>query len=311
MDVTTFQCPQCQTVLRLRGKQLSNSQFQCPDCNQIIQTEQTPEGLISASIQTAPNEQKDSQKTFNKPVELLKSLRQLGVNFISKPVLVAWTVAGIVTCLILLLLLFDQNPPAQVPNNELAENANATLVPESDQSNHSQEQKPAQNTSPAIPEPKQRQQADTEKNEQPVPDKPVARSDVDETPELIAAKPEHEPPLIAIKPELTPSLSLSETDITAALELPIVEYLQPKAIPLKTLIGQLEEMLDTEFQLAENVKNDKRLMQTPVSFAFKNTTLSKVVQQILSKEALTFSVKSNKIHIQKAEPNPKRNEDSP
>ncbi|MEQ9066169.1 MAG: hypothetical protein RLO18_05570, partial [Gimesia chilikensis] len=66
-------------------------------------------------------------------------------------------------------------------------------------------------------------------------------------------------------------------------------------------ISQFEEMLDTKFLIADNVKNDPRLLETPVSFSQKNTNLSRLLTQILSEAALTFSVKSNKIHIERAE----------
>lgn len=328
MDVTTFQCPHCQTVLRLRGKQLTDSQFPCPDCNQSLLVALTSDGSLVVKSSPVVAEQKEVSKASKKPINYLNSLHQFGTRFISNPVLVAWTVAGIGTCLILLLVLKDQSSSTPEQKNDVASHVNETEVLESDQANQIQEpeRNAAQNESPVIPEPGHNPQPVSKETEQTASVKPGTQSEIENAPELIAIKPDHDPPLTAIKPKLTASLPIPETDINAALEIPIVEFRQPKQIPLIILIRQLEEMLDTKFQLAENVKKDKRLMQTPVSFSFKNTTLSNVVKQVLSQEALTFSVKSNKIYIQKAEapldpdqsvrndqtdPNPERNENSP
>ena len=118
---------------------------------------------------------------------------------------------------------------------------------------------------------------------------------------MIAVKPEQIPPLEAQKPLPPAPLPTPETDVAAALQISIVEFRQPKDIPLKKLIRQLEEMLDTKFQVAENITSDPRLLETPISFSLKNTTLSNLLKQILSKAALTFTVKSNKIYIERLE----------
>ncbi len=325
MDVTTFQCPHCQTVLRLRGKQLSDSQFPCPDCNQTLHIALMPEGSLEVKSSPVVAEQKEATK---KSHDYLNSLQKFGTRFISNPVLVAWTVAGIGTCLILLLVLKDQSSSKPLQKNEFTTAISETASPESDQADQTQEPEhnAAQRVPPALPEPGHHQQPVSEKTDQVASVKPVTHSEIEKAPELMAVKPDHDPPLKAIKPKLTASLPIPETDINVALEIPILEFRQLKQIPLKILIRQLEEMLDTKFLLADNVKNDKRLMQTPVSFSFKNTTLSNVVKQVLSQEALTYTVKSNKIYIQKAEapldpdqsvrndqadPNPERNEESP
>ena len=292
MDVTTFQCPHCQAVLRMRGKQLVDSTFQCPDCNQFLQFSQTAEGSPAISVMPAsPADKADSQISLK--VDLwLSALRRGSRNLASSPVLISWVVAGMGAILILLMMVMDHNSSDKIATQTQATAVTETPEPVSEQTEISEppDMKQQQPVIPVVPEPEPVVRA-----------KPVNLPPPKVTQELIAVKPEHIPPLEAQKPQPATPLLSPETDVTIALQIPIIEFRQPESIPLKKLIRQLEEMLDTKFQLAENIKNDTRLMDTPISFSLKNTTLSILLKQILSKAALTFTVKSNKIYIQRTE----------
>lgn len=295
MDVTTFQCPHCQAVLRMRRKQLTDTTFSCPDCDQPLQVSQTTDGQLSISAITASPIRKDRPQLRQRASALGISLHRYGTFLITSPVLMSWLVAGIGAFLILLVILLDQTSSSKSSKTEAVAKvteASATAPKESVNSELPEFNKP---------EPKQNTQPKPEIPAQPEPIHQDAPNVPEESQELIAAKPEHIPPLNAQKPQVEQPLPVLETDVNAALLIPIIEFRQPKDIPLKQLIRQLEEMLGTEFQFAENVKNDQRLMETPVSFTLKNTTLSDLLKRVLGEVALTFSVKSNKIHIQKAE----------
>lgn len=292
MDVTTFQCPHCQAVLRMRGKQLTESTFQCPDCNQLLRFSQTAEGATSVSLMTTTAEDETVHPRSFEPALWLNSLRRGGRSLASSPVLISWIVAGTGAFLILLMIIRDQNSSDKT--TAANQPATSTEIP-ADLPEETEPPEPAVNqslppTPPALPEP-----------EKVVRELPVEPPLLKEAPVLIAEKPEQIVALEAQKPELPAPLLTPETDVMTALQIPIIEFRQPESVPLKKLMRQMEEILDTKFQVAENITNDAKLMNTPISFSLKNTTISLLLKQILSKAALTFSVKSNKIYIQRIE----------
>lgn len=299
MDVTTFQCPHCQALLRVRNRQTGDSPFDCPDCNQPLQLTQTPDGQRTIRPISTPPVRKNPTDFTRKVRTGWNSLRRFGTFLIASPVLMSWIVAGTGACLILLLMLFDRSPSAAVQTQDPV-----ATVSETPSDAPTEAGNPAltgvDTRQPPVPEPPPAPQPEA------VPQQPVAKPQpVKAVPavndrKLIAAKPEHIPPLIAQKPLPPAPLPAPATDVTLALQIPIVEFRQPEETPLKALIAQFEEMLDTEFQFAENIKNDPQLMETAVTVSRKNTNLEKLLTLILSKGDLTYTVKSNKIHIQRA-----------
>ncbi|QDT45489.1 hypothetical protein Pan241w_56140 [Gimesia alba] len=298
MNITTFQCPHCQALLRMRSRQVGDSAFDCPDCEHPLQLTQTPDGQWTIHLISTPPIHQNSLRFSHKARAGWNSLQRCGAFLIASPVLMSWFVAGTGAFLILLMMLLDRSPSATVQTEEpvatVSEIASSDPTETSTNTEVDTLQPPAENVDP-IPNP------------QPVAELPLPVAEAqplkavpdENDQELIAAKPEQIPPLMAQKPLPPAPLSAPATDITVALKIPIVEFRQPDAIPLKTLITQFEEMLDTEFLFADNIKNDPKLMQTAVSVSRKNTTLEKLLTLILSKGALTYSVKSNKIHIQR------------
>ncbi len=296
MDITTFQCPHCQAVLRMRRKQTSDATFPCPDCQQPLQISQTTEGQLSISLKTAAPAPKTASDFSRKIREWKVSLHRGGTFLLRSPVLMSWIVAGIGAFLILMLILFDQSPTLKNSEEITAAEPPATALETSENPEPAEVETPQ----PVVPEPDTDPQPEAEPAPQVVSDKPVKADPAENHRELIAVKPEHIPPLVAQKPLPAAPLPVPATDVSVALQIPIMEFRQPEEIPLKKLMRQMEEMLDTEFQVAENIKNDPRLLETPVSFSMKKTTLANLLTKILSKAALTFTVKSNKIYIERA-----------
>tara|TARA_R110002095_G_scaffold99107_2_gene87180 strand:- start:58161 stop:58859 length:699 start_codon:yes stop_codon:yes gene_type:complete len=223
------------------------------------------------------------------------SVRRCGALLLASPVLMSWIVAGTGAVLILLMMLLDRSPSAKVQTEEPVatvseiSSPDATKVEASASTEVDMLQPPAEDVEPTPAPP------------QPVVEAPPVKAvPLEHVRELIAVKPEHIPPLIAQKPLPPAPLPVPATDVTVALQIPIVEFRQREEVPLKTLITQFEEILDTEFQFAENIENDPQLMETAVAVSRKNTTLEKLLTLILSKGALTYTVKSNKIHIERA-----------
>lgn len=299
MDVTTFQCPHCQALLRMRNRQTCDTTFDCPDCNQPLQLTQSPDGQRTIREISTPPVRKYSPHFTRKARAGFNSLRRYGALLIASPVLMSWIVAGTGAFLILLLILFDRpssvtvqtEDPVTTVSEVPSEASTNTEPPTITEINKRQ---------PPVPEPAPAPQPIAAHPQPVVKAQPVNAVPVENDQELIAAKPEHIPPLIAPKPlPPAPLPTPAATNVTLALQIPIVEFRQREEIPLKTLIAQLEEMLDTEFQFAENIQNDPRLMETAISVSRKNTNLEKLLTLILSKGDLTYTVKSNKIHIQR------------
>ncbi|QDT87910.1 hypothetical protein [Gimesia chilikensis] len=286
MDVTTFHCPLCRAALRMRGRQTAGTRFHCPDCEQPLQITAAEEGTLSLSpVESEPVPQGPSPLTL-KTTAALTSIRQ-GLKYLAaSPVLLSWIVAGTGGLAILLMILFDESPTLPQPEIDAGVKADENQEPAADQPLLPEV---AAEPEPGVPEP-----AAPEIPTVPAPDQFAHQT-------LIAVKPKQIPPLVARKPDPQEEPAVPATDVTIALQIPILEFRQSEEIPLSTLISQFEEMLDTKFLIADNVKNDPRLLETPVSFSQKNTNLSRLLTQILSEAALTFSVKSNKIHIERAE----------
>ncbi|HBL42586.1 hypothetical protein [Gimesia sp.] len=293
MDITTFQCPHCQAMLRMRNRQVEGSTFPCPDCGQQLRITSTPQGELSIShIEPEPKPTGPSPLVI-KARTGWKQLQKAGTYLLASPVLMAWLVAGTGALILLLLILFDDRPSAQIADNQAAEPETVAADAESETTDTPADQTPMAQAVPELP-------ADENQN-QPEPEVPDQAVDVPFAHQvLIAAKPENLPPLIAPKPQPVAQPAMPQTDVTLALQIPILEFRQTDEIPLKTMMIQFEEMLDTRFELAENVKNDPRLLETPIALSRRNTTLSNLLEQILSEGALTFRVKSNKIYIERA-----------
>ncbi|WP_339735425.1 DUF4974 domain-containing protein [uncultured Gimesia sp.] len=295
MDVTTFQCPQCQALLRMRSRQTAGSTFHCPDCDHPLQLTQTPDGQWTVRQISTPPVRDRSPGFSHKMRAGWNSVRRCGALLLASPVLMSWIVAGTGAVLILLMMLLDRSPSAKVQTEEPVatvseiSSPDATKVEASASTEVDMLQPPAEDVEPTPAPP------------QPVVEAPPVKAvPLEHVRELIAVKPEHIPPLIAQKPLPPAPLPVPATDVTVALQIPIVEFRQREEVPLKTLITQFEEILDTEFQFAENIENDPQLMETAVAVSRKNTTLEKLLTLILSKGALTYTVKSNKIHIERA-----------
>ncbi|QDU53340.1 hypothetical protein [Gimesia panareensis] len=290
MDVTTFQCPHCQATLRMRGRQTAGTRFHCPDCSKPLQISQAPEGQLSLTPVAVESTPQGPSRLAQKTEAGLQTVQSGARYLAASPVLMSWLVAGTGGLLILLLMLFDESPTIPQPQTEPETVADA----EQELPNEKTETE-----TPLLVEVTPEPEAKEPVAVPPGPAQPDQRQL--ENQNLIAAQPDQAPPLVARKPDPMEVPAVPETDVAMALQIPILEFQQPKEIPLKTLIAQFEEMLDTEFQLADNVKNDSRLLETPISFSQKNTTISRLLAQILSEAALTFSVKSNKIYIERAE----------
>lgn len=295
MDITTFQCPHCQAVLRMRYRQVEGTTFPCPDCQQQLRIALSSQGELTVSVIAPAPEPAGPSPLKIKTHTAWKQLQKGGLYLLASPVLMAWLVAGTGAFILLLLIIFDERHSVEIAVDQ--ERETETVPAHIDTDNSDSPLLPADQApvADAVPDlPVKENQNLTE------PAAPVQPAEVPaEHQVLVADKPENLPPLIASKPKPAAPPAAPQTDVTLALQIPILEFRQAEEIPLKTMMIQFEEMLDTEFDLADNVKNDPRLLETPIALSSKNTTLSHLLEQILSEVALTFTVKSNKIYIER------------
>ncbi|WP_417385157.1 hypothetical protein [Gimesia sp.] len=298
MDIATFQCPHCQAVLRMRNRQLEGSTFPCPDCQQQLRITSTSGGEPAVSVIEPEPVPRGPSALAVKTQTGLKQLRRASAYLLASPVLMAWTVAGTGALLLLLLIIFDDHPTTEIALNQEQASESVPADTETETAESPAEEPAGAEAVPELPVEKNQNQPQPAAPVKPAPVEPVnvpAEQQV-----AVAAKPENLPPVVAPKPQLPAPPAVPQTDVTLALQIPILEFRQTDEVPLKTMIIQFEEMLDTEFTLADNVKNDPRLLETPIALSRKNTTLSHLLEQILSEVALTFTVKSNKIYIERA-----------
>ncbi|WP_417379665.1 hypothetical protein [Gimesia sp.] len=295
MDITTFQCPHCQAVLRMRSRQIEGSTFPCPDCQQQLRISQATDGGFAISLIQPDPEPSGPSPLAIKARTGLKHLRKGAAYLLASPVLMAWLVAGTGAFILLLLILFDDHPAAEIARDQQGESETVAANIETEKTGSRVFPANRAPVTEAVPE------FPANKNQnQPEPKVPAEPVDVPaEHQVLVAAKPKNLPPLIASKPQPAPQPVVPQTDVKLALQIPILEFRQADELPLKSMLIQFEEMLDTRFELADNVKNDSRLLDTPITLTSKNTTLSNLLEQILSEGALTFTVKSNKIYIER------------
>jgi len=301
MDITSFQCPHCQAVLRMRNRQVEGSIFPCPDCQQKLHITSTSGSELTISVIQPEPEPRGPSVLAVKTQTGLKQLHQAAAYLLASPVLTAWLVAGTGALLLILLIIFDDHPATDIALNQEHEPETVSATPETEPVTAPAapvDEPPVAEDVPELPEKKNPNQLEPVAPVKPAPVKPV---DVPAEQQVaVAAEPDNLPPLVASKPQLAAPPPAPQTDVTLALQIPILDFRQTDEVPLKTMIIQFEEMLDTEFNLADNVKNDARLLETPITLSSKNTTLSNLLEQILSEVALTFTVKSNKIYSERA-----------
>lgn len=94
MDITTFQCPHCQAVLRMRYRQVEGTTFPCPDCQQQLRITLSPQGELAVSVIAPEPEPPGPSPLKIKTHTAWKQLQKGGLYLLASPVLMAWLVAG-------------------------------------------------------------------------------------------------------------------------------------------------------------------------------------------------------------------------
>ncbi len=113
-------------------------------------------------------------------------------------------------------------------------------------------------------------------------------------PNLDLEKPGEDPPKpVEVKPA-------KPVDINAALAVKIVKFEQLTDVPLKELIFQLEEMCGVPIRRGDDVPvGSAEIWKQPVSLRLKNTTVRQILESLLEKIPLTYTIEKDHILLHK------------
>lgn len=116
--------------------------------------------------------------------------------------------------------------------------------------------------------------------------------------EVTTQKPEPlEEPSLPKQPEPEPQ---TPPDIPAALAVKIVKFEQVQNVPLKELLFQVEELAGVPIRLADDAPaNDDAVWNQGVSLRLKDTTVGDILNAILQKANLSYTIESDHIRLQK------------
>jgi hypothetical protein len=149
-----------------------------------------------------------------------------------------------------------------------------------------------------------------EKSPTPVPDRLAATAQKDHaglksagaapTPAGAPRKPVAAVPPVAKNTAKPPVPSPPKVDLNAALNQRVVAYQQVKPIPLRDVLNFLEDPVTVPIRGDRHEIPDlDDLLQTPVSFDFKNTTVRAILDAVLAQAQLTFQVHGDVIQLHK------------
>ena len=136
-----------------------------------------------------------------------------------------------------------------------------------------------------------------------VPGEPGAPS----TPDMNIAEqfPMPEEPLIAMRPNVgragegnvagQVNLPPKPIDIEKRLAQQLSQYKMTKAVPLKTLLREMEEMTGVPFRFAQGIR--ETTLETPVSVNLQKTTLENLLHALLKEVRLTWKKGDSVIHV--------------
>lgn len=172
-----------------------------------------------------------------------------------------------------------------------------------------------QNTDPAIIR-QMAAMADQSAKQKPVPSLPPGQPPSPETqppPAIVQAQPKPKT-VIAQKPETddpeTPPPPEEDVpkpappkpvDIPAALAVKLVKFEQIQAAPFEELLFQVEEMSGVPLQRGDDLpERTASLWSQPVSLTLKDTTVGQVLETLLAKVQLSYTIKSDHIELHRA-----------
>ena len=305
---------------------MSGRSIVCPDCDQSLLLEQDTEGRLraerapsSAPVQTA--------KRFKFAVNWqhrLSQLRQLAAN----PVVVAWSLAGGGTLLLLLSILTPLDQPSSAPTPAPPDKSSLpTPGPRESSDNMAESDNALPNEKPHAPpvDPQESPQVTAVKPEpqeqqtapetQPPVAPPSAGSPTVATPtvatpadtvpptakpavgEATAQTPQPDPvddPPAAAKPEPTePAI-----DIPSRLTQVILEFDQATPLVFAQHITQIEEFLGVPIRIAPEVTDQSpEALKRKISLQQKQTTVGKILNAVVSKAGLGYEIRKNHILI--------------
>ncbi|MEO1995507.1 MAG: STN domain-containing protein [Planctomycetaceae bacterium] len=312
--MSEFSCPHCQTTLRFQGRTSSGRSMDCPDCGQLLTLERDPEGSVTAKrtpAVTLPPAGKNPAARRNWSNRLTQ-LRQIASN----PVVVAWSLAGGGTLLLLLSIL----GPAERPplTHSVPSNPRPPMTPERQQpataenSNASPKSiEVATGVQPSVSKPPQAATAVAA-----TPPVSIAHAAGQQAP-VVPVVPAPVVPAPVVPAPVVPNQNtpqpdtegkdtggkdtgapLPTIDIANRLTQVILEFDQPTPLEFTEHLAQLEEFIGAPVRLdAGLTRQSPELLKQKIGLKLKQTTLGKILNGIVSKAGLTYEIRRDHILI--------------
>lgn len=297
MPVTKFQCPQCQTPLRLENRALFVGRtFDCPDCGQTMQIEADgSDGVIAKPLSGPSATQSKSDAGFGIHRQPIASMWD---QLSRRPALLGWSVAVLFA---FGLFWFTRSPgerpastaPAKTPekigesqppsvakqkSNDLAEEVVPRPVPPADVIRIADAGKQ--------PDPKPDEPADPKPNPQPA----------DVVPQKLPPPPD--PPDDPV-PEVPGRLTAEE--IATRLNQAVARFDQTKPVAFVKLLDVLEDMVGVAIVWDLDRVDDEQL-QKPVSMLLEQTTVGAILDAAIKQAKLQRRSADGKIVLEPVKP---------
>ncbi|MCA9071279.1 MAG: hypothetical protein KDA84_20265, partial [Planctomycetaceae bacterium] len=115
---------------------------------------------------------------------------------------------------------------------------------------------------------------------------------------VIAQKPEEADPAKPNPEELEKPDPPKPVDIPAALALKLVKFEQIQAAPFEELLFQVQEMSGVPIKRGKDVPEKANpIWSQPVSLRLKETTVKQVLESLLAKAQLSYTIESDHIEL--------------
>lgn len=292
MQVSRFPCPQCTVGLRIRDRSFIGKEIHCPECGSRLEIVADGAKKLTARLivtdtaspqspKTKPHRKKPSFR--RKPAAAsapTRSFLAVVAGALKSPVVICWIVAGIAAVTL-----------AAVAINREANRENDTVTATE-----------VKSMEPAILE----GQPEAIKRA-PLPAQPVVARKPNFIPPVINE--DVNPPIIVGRspvearrplpiPAVPPIPPKPKVDVAAALAQPILLFEHSKGTPLKTLLGELEEMAGVPLAIDPTVETGPTSpLNQSVVIRVEKTTVGGVLIAALAQTGLTFAAEKERIRI--------------
>ncbi|MCH7990377.1 MAG: hypothetical protein IID46_14645 [Planctomycetes bacterium] len=297
MPLPSFSCPYCSAPLRIKNRALIGKRLACPDCGKpILISSAGPRELSLQKVSSKSRSKTARKKTQEKHKKPDRLSRWLSV--LQSPVGISWLVAGLLVFMLFLAAWPFGNSDSQdrSPLHNAQENS----------SSDNEENRAAEKFDPAkiAKLPNASNDVVDLKNVFPPPvvaEKPVS---------LIEADQKQKQQSVPLRDPVAATIPPDSIDVKAALSQPILQYQLEKAVSLRKLLMDVEEMAGVPIRFDDSARAEELgLLDKPVSLRLEKTTVGEILKTLLKQVNLEYELGFNEIRI--VSPKPESTEENP